>query len=150
MRFYRITILIIILHMASKLYSFRESSLFTQDVYRYLTEESYFALQDFLLEYPMEGDLIQGSGGLRKLRWKVEGRGKRGGARIIYYFADARGHIYLLDIYLNPPKNTPSIAAGLDGDEFGIVGASPTINSCYNTREYDLKSFRVSPKGFPI
>jgi hypothetical protein len=53
-------------------------------------------------------------------------------------------------LYLNPPKNTPSIAAGLDGDEFGIVGASPTINSCYNTREYDLKSFRVSPKGFPI
>jgi hypothetical protein len=52
--------------------------------------------------------------------------------------------------YLNPPKNTPSIAEGLDGDEFGIVGASPTINSCYNTREYDLKSFRVSPKGFPI
>jgi hypothetical protein len=40
--------------MASKLYSFRESSLFTQDVYRHLTEESYFALQDFLLEYPKE------------------------------------------------------------------------------------------------
>ena len=33
-----------------------------------------------------------------------------------------------LDFYLNPPKNTPSIAVGLDGDEFGIVGASPTIN----------------------
>jgi hypothetical protein len=32
------------------------------------------------------------------------------------------------DCYLNPPKNTPSIAVGLDGDEFGIVGASPTIN----------------------
>ncbi|MCI0392914.1 MAG: type II toxin-antitoxin system RelE/ParE family toxin [Acidobacteria bacterium] len=90
--------------MASKLYNFRESSLFTQDVYRYLTEESYFALQDFLLEYPTEGDLIPGSGGLRKLRWKVEGRGKRGGARIIYYYADAKGHIYLLDIYLKTAK----------------------------------------------
>ncbi len=53
--------------MALKLYSFRESSLFTKDVYRYLTEESYFALQDFLLEYPEEGDLIPGSGGLRKI-----------------------------------------------------------------------------------
>ena len=31
-------------------------------------------------------------------------------------------------LYLNPPKNTPSIAEGLGGDEFGIVGASPTIN----------------------
>jgi hypothetical protein len=41
-------------------------------------------------------------------------------------------------------------SASLDGDEFGIAGASPTINSSYNTREYDLKSLRVSPKGFPI
>jgi len=90
--------------MALKLYSFLESSLFTKDVYRYLTEESYFALQDFLLEYPTEGDLIPGSGGLRKIRWKVEGRGKRGGARIIYYFANARGHIFLLDIYSKTAK----------------------------------------------
>jgi len=35
-------------------------------------------------------------------------------------------------LYLNPRKNTPSIAEGLDGDEFRIVGASPTINSSYN------------------
>ncbi len=90
--------------MALKLYSFRESSLFTRDVYRYLTEESYFALQDFLLEYPAEGDLIPGSGGLRKIRWKVEGGGKRGGARVIYYFADARGQIFLLDIYPKTAK----------------------------------------------
>jgi hypothetical protein len=39
-------------------------------------------------------------------------------------FSDGR----LLTIYLNPPKNTPSIAEGLGGDEFGIVGVSPTIN----------------------
>ena len=35
------------------------------------------------------------------------------------------------NFYLNPPMNTPSIAAGLDGDEIGIVGASPTIDSDY-------------------
>jgi hypothetical protein len=51
-------------------------------------------------------------------------------------------------VYLNPPKNTPSTAAGLDGDEFGIVGASPTINSCHNAREDDLKYLRDRPKGF--
>ncbi|MGH9846059.1 MAG: type II toxin-antitoxin system RelE/ParE family toxin [Blastocatellia bacterium] len=90
--------------MALKLFSFRESSVFTKDVYRFLTEEGYFALQNFLLEYPTEGDLIPGSGGLRKIRWKVEGRGKRGGARIIYYFADARGYIFLLDIYSKTAK----------------------------------------------
>jgi hypothetical protein len=39
--------------------------------------------------------------------------------------------LFLKVFYLNPPKNTPSIAAGLDGDEFGIVGASPTIDSDY-------------------
>jgi hypothetical protein len=43
--------------------------------------------------------LIRGSGGLRKLRWRAEGRGKRGGTRVIYYWADARGYIFLLDIY---------------------------------------------------
>ena len=88
--------------MAQVLYSFRESSLFTRDVSRYLTEEIYFALQEFLLENPAEGDVIRGSGGLRKLRWRGVGRGKRGGTRIIYYWADARGYIFLLDIY---PKN---------------------------------------------
>jgi hypothetical protein len=51
-------------------------------------------------------------------------------------------------IYLNPPKNTPSIAAGLGGDEFGILGASPTINSCHNARKDDLKYLRDRPKGF--
>lgn len=88
--------------MGRVLYSFRESTHFTQDVYRYLTEDDYLALQQFLLEYPSEGDLIVGSGGLRKLRWRAPGRGKRGGTRVIYYWADARGYIFLLDIY---PKN---------------------------------------------
>ena len=67
-----------------------------------LTEDGYFALQEELLQYPTGGDLIRGSGGLRKVRWNAPGRGKRGGARVIYYFADTRGYIFLLDIY---PKN---------------------------------------------
>ena len=41
-----------------------------------------------------------------------------------------------LSLYLNPPKNTPSIAAGLDGDEFGIVGVSPAINLCYSLHSF--------------
>ena len=85
--------------MARVPYSFRESSLFTKDVYRYLTEDSYLALQEFLLHSPSEGDVIRGSGGLRKLRWRATGRGKRGGTRVIYYWADAKGYIFLLDIY---------------------------------------------------
>jgi hypothetical protein len=52
--------------------------------------------------------------------------------------------------YLNLPKNTPSIAAGLDGDEFGIVGASSTINSGYYVHQLDVKYPGDSPKGFQI
>ena len=86
------------------LYSFRESTLFTKDVYQYLTEDDYLGLQQFLLQYPAEGDLIRGSGGLRKLRWRAQGRGKRGGTRVIYYWANARGYIFLLDIYPKSKK----------------------------------------------
>jgi hypothetical protein len=45
------------------------------------------ALQRFLLVTPTAGDVIRGTGGLRKLRWAGSGRGKRGGARVIYYLA---------------------------------------------------------------
>ena len=45
------------------------------------------------------GDLIPGTGGVRKLRWGVEGRGKRGGARIIYYFHSDRMPLYLLAVF---------------------------------------------------
>jgi hypothetical protein len=55
-----------------------------------------------------------------------------------------------LHFYLNPPKNTPSIAAGLDGDEFGIVGASPTINSVNKAHIANVKCLRDNPKGFQI
>jgi hypothetical protein len=44
----------------------------------------------FLAANPTAGDLIPGTGGVRKLRWALEGRGKRGGARIIHFFRDAR------------------------------------------------------------
>ena len=53
-------------------------------------------------------------------------------------------------LYLNPLKNTPSIAAGLDGDEFGVVGASPTINSGYYVHQLDVKYSGDSQKGLQI
>jgi hypothetical protein len=56
-------------------------------------------LQDYLLEQPNAGDIIKGSGGIRKLRWKVEGRGKRGGVRIIYYLELAGSSFLLLTLY---------------------------------------------------
>jgi len=52
-----------------------------------------------LQENVLLGDVIPGGKGLRKIRWRTEGKGKRGGVRVIYYFASEKGYIYLLAIY---------------------------------------------------
>jgi hypothetical protein len=65
---------------------FIETSIFTRLVYDYLTDKEYLGLQSFLVGYPDAGPVVPGSGGVRKLRWAVAGRGKRGGIRVIYYW----------------------------------------------------------------
>ena len=57
-------------------------------------------LQNFLLAAPDAGDVIRGGAGLRKLRWSVQGRGKRGGARVIYYRYVPGDRIYLIYAYV--------------------------------------------------
>ncbi|HXQ51078.1 MAG TPA: type II toxin-antitoxin system RelE/ParE family toxin [Stellaceae bacterium] len=57
------------------------------------------ALVDYLAYNPTAGDVIQGSGGVRKLRWRLDGRGKRGGARVIYFYHDAGVPVFLLTAY---------------------------------------------------
>lgn len=52
------------------------------------------AVAVYLIEHPYAGDVIPGSGGARKLRWAAKGKGKRGGARIIYYYAVVRTHLF--------------------------------------------------------
>ena len=47
----------------------------------------------------LKGDIIRGSGGVRKLRWGVAGRGKRGGIRVIYYLRSRQGQIWMLTLY---------------------------------------------------
>ena len=64
---------------------FVETSIFTQRITKLLTDDEYYDLQAVLAEHPKAGDVILGAGGLRKLRWRAAGRGKRGGLRIIYY-----------------------------------------------------------------
>ena len=64
-----------------------------------LADDDYAALQQALIENPESGRVIRGSGGVRKLRWGVAGRGKRGGVRIIYYLRLARGQIWMLTLY---------------------------------------------------
>lgn len=59
-------------------------------------------LEELLLSNPQEGDVIQGTGGARKLRFQLEGRGKRGGARVIYVDIFEKEKLYFLFAY---PKN---------------------------------------------
>jgi hypothetical protein len=82
-------------------YGFVESKIFTARVYDYFTEEEYAAFQLALAAKPDEGDVIQGTGGLQKIRWADprRGKGKRGGTRVIYFVLDADGVIYLLTIF---------------------------------------------------
>lgn len=62
-------------------------------------EDGLDSLKAYLAINPTAGDEIQGTGGLRKLRWSRTGQGKRGGARVIYYFYDQSAPLYLLWAY---------------------------------------------------
>ena len=87
-----------------RLFNFRETASFTQRVVEYLGDESYAQLQWYLLNRPEAGDLMRASGGIRKLRWTAAGKGKRGGTRVIYYYASSRGVLFMLDIYAKSEK----------------------------------------------
>ena len=84
---------------------FIETSTFTKELPRHLDDDSYAALQAFLSVHPDAGDLIRGTGGIRKIRWAMPGRGKRGGSRVIYYWLMAHDHIYLLTVYAKGIKD---------------------------------------------
>ena len=64
-----------------------------------MDDEKRAALVDFLAYNPTAGDLMPGTGGVRKLRWALEGRGKRGGARVIYFFHSAELPLFALTAY---------------------------------------------------
>jgi mRNA-degrading endonuclease RelE of RelBE toxin-antitoxin system len=79
---------------------FIETSIFTKQVTEILTDDDYRRFQEALIINPTAGDLIQHSGGLRKVRWAIRAnQGKRGGARVIYYWQDRSDTIFLLLMY---------------------------------------------------
>ena len=78
---------------------FLETPVFTSRLRGLVDEDQYRALQLALLLRPEQGPLIPGSGGLRKLRWGARGRGKRGGLRLIYYWASQDQVFYMLYVY---------------------------------------------------
>jgi hypothetical protein len=64
-----------------------------------LTEEERAVLVDYLAHNPAASELVPGTGGVRKLRWRLEGRGKRGGARVIYFYHSAQVPLFSLTAY---------------------------------------------------
>jgi hypothetical protein len=81
------------------MFTFVESQLFSRIVHDYLSDEEYSSLQHYLAARPGSGDVIPGTGGVRKIRWAVRGRGKRGGVRVVYVACVAKEVIWLLTIY---------------------------------------------------
>jgi mRNA-degrading endonuclease RelE of RelBE toxin-antitoxin system len=83
-------------------FTFVETSVFTRLVSEYLSDDEYLKLQVALSKNPEAGAIIPNSGGVRKLRWSMSGRGKRGGLRVIYYLRSRQGVMWMLTLY---PKN---------------------------------------------
>ncbi len=81
-----------------------ELSVFRKKVEKILTKDGCSELKFFLQTYPEKGVVISGTGGVRKLRWKAGGKGKIGGARVIYYYHISDSEIILITIYTKNVK----------------------------------------------
>ena len=77
---------------------FVETPIFTEQIVQLLADDEYLDLQAALADHPKAGEVIPGTGGLRKFRWRAAGHGKRGGLRIIYYCWSA-DRLYMLFAY---------------------------------------------------
>lgn len=79
--------------------SITELSPFSKKAQKILSSEDRESLYSYLIQHPEKGDVIPGTGGIRKLRWAASGKGKRGGARIIYFYHVIGSTIYLMACY---------------------------------------------------
>lgn len=78
---------------------FIHSPIFSRRATELLDDDEVAALEWALSLHPEAGVVVPGTGGVRKLRWGAEGRGKRGGLRVVYYWRDQQGEVWLLTVY---------------------------------------------------
>ena len=91
------------------MFTFIESSVFERLCALYLDDDEYAELQQFMMETPEAGNLVPGSGGVRKLRWKRKGMGKRGGLRVIYHVRYQPNEFWMLTLYAKAKQeNVPA------------------------------------------
>jgi mRNA-degrading endonuclease RelE of RelBE toxin-antitoxin system len=80
-------------------FTFIQLVVFFKSASKFLSDEDVRLLENFLLENPKSGRVIEGTGGLRKMRWAKMGLGKRGGVRVVYFWAERRSTLYFFDVY---------------------------------------------------
>ncbi len=95
---------------ARSLFTFVEMEPFTKSRVGILSDEELDRVMEELQVNPEAGDIIQGTSGVRKLRVARAGKGKRGGGRILYYFRNQRGTVYLLYAYAKSEREDVSPA----------------------------------------
>ena len=95
-----------------------ETESFQRKIAKLLSEEEREDLIAYLAEHPSSGDLIQGTGGIRKLRWKKGDKGKSGGVRVIYYFHSEMMPLYLLAAFGKNEK------ANISAEEKNILASA--------------------------
>ena len=88
---------------------FIESSVFDRVRSHYLADDEYSELQQFMMQRPEAGAMVRGSGGVRKLRWRRESAGKRGGLRVIYFVRYQPNEFWMLTLYAKAKQeNAPA------------------------------------------
>ena len=88
---------------------FIETNIFTRLITELMSDEEYQELQKVLIKSPDMGNVIKASGGLRKIRWKLQGKGKSGGVRVIYYWVVNGDQIRMLYAYPKGKQENLSI-----------------------------------------
>ena len=85
---------------------FIETSIFTKHLSQYMKDEEYRLFQLYLMDNTEKGDIVKGSGGVRKIRWAIKNKGKSGGVRVIYYWKENAGETWLLTLYAKNEKDS--------------------------------------------
>jgi hypothetical protein len=85
---------------------FIETSIFTKLLSKYMKDDEYRLFQLYLMENPDKGKVISGSGGVRKIRWAINNKGKSGGIRVIYFWKESASEIWLLTLYAKSKKDS--------------------------------------------
>ena len=92
--------------MLNRLLSVAETQVFIRQAADVWSDADRMAFVDHIAANPEDGDVIPDTGGMRKVRWRRQGSGKRGGIRVIYFYHDADMPLYLLMIYAKPQRES--------------------------------------------